>query len=199
MCVLGGTALAGACFAITVPVGDTWAYCPHLFPSGCQLGYCSVLERLVKRKNFLPVTLVGVACTGLKKVLGGSGALGDLGRVPALCGGSKETARGREFVTVHAALCCVNANHCPECGDLSEREAWERHRGDPKMPIRSSTPCFPWAPGVGRVCVEMAPWEARQFFLPRAASRDLANFADVQCTLTNLRDTIFGGPFSSAL
>lgn len=106
MCVLGGTALARACFAITVPVGDTWAYCPHLFPSGCQLGYCSVLERLVKRKKYLPVTPVWVAYTGLKKVLGDSGALGDLGRVRALCCGSKETARGRECVTVRGTVLC---------------------------------------------------------------------------------------------
>lgn len=146
--------------------------------------------RLVKFKNFLfpPVALVWVGCARLGKVLGGSRALGDLGRDLELCGRSTRTMRQGGLV----AAC--GERRADASRSQKAQEAWESGSEDPKSPIRSPTLCFPLGAGSRHNPPRHGAVGSKAIFLLHAAARDSARTTDV-CTLTNHRDTILGSPF----
>lgn len=133
-------------------------------------------EPLAKREDFrfLLVALLWAGYIRPGKILGGSGTLGNLGRVWALCGGSqlpvgsKETLHPREILRLNALLC--KRTQLLERTDPAEQEVWGRQRTRKRLPSLLSL----------RQGEQPQPaWEARQFFF-YAVSRDLGSPEGVQ-------------------
>ena len=146
----GRTALARTCFAIAVPVGDTWACSPTFSPAVASWGFAARAHEAWQNAGTFAFTVWRCsepAASRLGKVSGGSRTPGIVGCVRSFwVAPSSPRAPRRSCVggnlCLSARQCYANPRRCRDRADLGE--AWGRPREDLKIhqPVLS-TFCFP--------------------------------------------------------
>ena len=146
----GRTALARTCFAIAVPVGDTWACSPSFSPAVASWGFAARARTKLGKAQELSLSPRGAALSRLHPARGrfpeapgrreSLVAPGRSGRQPVALGHQGDPAS--EGICPSARQCCANPRRCWDRADLGE--AWGRLRENLKIyqPV-PSTFCFP--------------------------------------------------------
>ena len=168
----GRTALARTCFAIAVPVGDTWACFPTFSPAVASWGFSARAHEAWQNAGTFAFTAwrcSETAASRLGKVSGGSRTPGIVGCVRSFWVAPRSPRAPRRpcvggNLCLSARQCYANPRRCRDRADLGE--AWGRPREDLKIYTNPFFPlsAFPSAAGAGRACLEMTRLEARLFF-----------------------------------